>query len=128
MGLINASGSFTRYLVEGTLPDDYPEEFPKRIARYAFRYLDDSSEAERSVGWVNILDIFDSSFQGREYFKEPYFALSWRVDQRTVPSKALKQYCKEAESAGLPKRSWVKINQIRALAAAALEKTWKCNP
>ncbi|MFH1243017.1 MAG: recombination-associated protein RdgC [Pseudomonadota bacterium] len=97
MGLINASGSFTRYLVEGPIPEDYPEEFAKRIARYAFRYLDDSSQDERSVGWVSILDTLDSSFPGREYFKEPYLALSWRVDRRGVPSQALNQHCRESE-------------------------------
>ena len=98
MGLLSASGRFTRFLVEEPLPKDYLETFPKRIVRYAFRGIDESSYDERAVGWVNILDMFDSAFLGMEFLKEPYVAMSWRVDVRKVPSKALKQYCREAEA------------------------------
>jgi len=97
MGLIHGSGSFTRYVVDGEVPEDYLEEFPKRIARFAFRNIDPSSEQERSFGWVNIMDMFDSRFRAMEFLKEPCIAMSWRVDVRKVPSKALKQACREAE-------------------------------
>lgn len=97
MGLIIGSGSLTRFLVEGVLHENYLEEFPERISRYAFRNLDETSDRERSMGWVNVMDMFDSSFPGMDYFKEPYLAMSLRVDVRKVPSKALKQYCREAE-------------------------------
>ena len=97
MGLMYGSGSFTRYLVDGAIPEDYLEEFPKRISRFAFRNIDPSSEQERSFGWVNIMDMFDSRFRGMEFLKEPCIAMSWRVDVRKVPSKALKQACREAE-------------------------------
>lgn len=97
MGLIHGSGSFTRFRVEGDLPEDYLEEFPKRIARFSFRSIDEDSEQERSSGWVNILDAFDNRMAAMEYLKEPCIALSWRVDVRKVPAKAVKQYCREAE-------------------------------
>lgn len=97
MGLINGSGSFTRFVVDGDIPEDYYEEFPKRISRFAFKNLDEISDQERSIGWVNILDMFDTRMNAMEYFKEPCIALSWRVDVRSVPAKALKQYCREAE-------------------------------
>ena len=97
MGLIYGTGSLARFDVEGALPDDYLEEFPKRIARFSFRHIDEASDQERSAGWVNIMDMFDSRFAAMEYLKEPCIALSWRVDVRRVPSKALKQYCREAE-------------------------------
>jgi DNA recombination-dependent growth factor C len=97
MGLIYGTGSFTRFMVEGDLPEDYLEAFPKRIARFSFRHIDEASDQERSAGWVNIMDMFDSTFAAMEYLKEPCIALSWRVDVRKVPTKALKQYCREAE-------------------------------
>jgi len=49
------------------------------------------------VGWVNIMDMFDSSFGNMDFLKEPCMALSWRVDARKVPTKALQRYCREAE-------------------------------
>jgi DNA recombination-dependent growth factor C len=97
MGLIYGSGSFTRFMVEGAPPEDYLEEFPKRIARFSFRSIDEASDQERSAGWVNIMDMFDSRLAAMEYLKEPCIALSWRVDVRKVPAKALKHYCREAE-------------------------------
>lgn len=97
MGLIFGSGNFTRFMVEEDPPEDYLEIFPQKIVRFAFHALDETSDDERSTGWVNILDMFDSGFAGMEYFKDPCIALSWRVDTRNVPSRALMQYCREAE-------------------------------
>lgn len=98
MGLIYGSGSFTRFLVDGALPENYMEEISIMISRYAFRNLDEDTDQERSLGWVNILDMFDSKFAAMGYFKEPCIAMSWRVDVRKVPSKALMQYCRETEN------------------------------
>lgn len=97
MGLINGSCSLTRFIVEDPIPGDYLETFPGLIGRYAFRGFDESSDAEKSIGWVNIMDMFDSGFNRMPYLKEPYLALTWRIDTRNVPSKALKQYSLEAE-------------------------------
>ena len=97
MGLINGSCSLTRFILEDPLPGDYLETFPGLIQRHAFKGFDESSDAERSLGWVNIMDMFDSHFNRMQYLKEPYLALTWRIDARNVPSKALKQYSLEAE-------------------------------
>jgi DNA recombination-dependent growth factor C len=98
MGFIQGVATFSRYRVDGTLPGDYIEEFPKRILRYGFRNLDDLPGEERSVGWVRILDMFDPAFKAMEYFKDPYLALSWRVDTKKIPKEALTQYCRKEEN------------------------------
>jgi DNA recombination-dependent growth factor C len=97
MGLIYGSGSFARFLVGDPLPDNFLEELPMMISRYAFQNLDEHSDQERSAGWVNILDMFDSEFVTREYLMEPCMAMSWRVDVRKVPPSAIEQYCRDAE-------------------------------
>ncbi|MFZ7110521.1 MAG: recombination-associated protein RdgC [Desulfatiglandales bacterium] len=97
MSLIYGTGSFTRFKVEGGISEENREIFQKNISRYAFRNLDENSDEERSTGWVSIMDMFDSAFGDMNYFKEPCIALSWRVDVRSVPSKALRQYSREAE-------------------------------
>jgi len=50
------------------------EELPEKIARFAFRPLDESSDEARSSGWVNIMDEYDSRFEGKEYLKGPFLA------------------------------------------------------
>jgi len=97
MGLIFGSANFSRYRVESALPEDFLEGLPQRISRFAFQNIDETSDQERSVGWVNIMDMFDNRLSAMQYLKEPCIALSWRVDVRKVPSKALKRYCREAE-------------------------------
>ncbi|MBW1863292.1 MAG: recombination-associated protein RdgC [Deltaproteobacteria bacterium] len=97
MGLLRGSASFSRFFVNGGLSENYLEEFTEKIARFSFRNLDEHSDEERSTGWVNIMDIFDTDFGGKEFFMHPYIALSWRVDVRKVPPNALKQHCIEAE-------------------------------
>jgi len=97
MGLISGSAAFSRYLAEGPPQKELLESLSERISRFAFRGLDEHSSAERSAGWVNIMDMFDSRFAGAEFLKEPYIAVSMRIDERRIPSTALKQFCREAE-------------------------------
>jgi DNA recombination-dependent growth factor C len=97
MGLINGTGSLTRFVLHDPVPDNYMEDLPKMIARHAFKTLDETSDLERSTGWVNIMDMFDTDFAGMGFLKEPYIAMSWRVDVRKVPANALKQYSREEE-------------------------------
>ena len=97
MGLISGSGSFTRYQADGNLPENFIETLSEKIARYSFRNLDEKSNAERSTGWVNVMDMFDNRFTGLEFLKEPYITMSLRIDERKIPATALKRYCLETE-------------------------------
>ena len=86
-----------RFRTAGDPGDGFREQARERIPKYAFRRLPEDSDRERAVGWVNILDELQSDFPGDDYFKEPYLAISFRVDTRSVPARALRQYCREAE-------------------------------
>ncbi len=97
MGLISGSGSFSRYRVTGEPAKDFLEGLDERINRYTFQNLTEESTHERSSGWVNIMDMFDNRFSELQFLKEPYIAMSMRVDERKIPATALKQYCLEAE-------------------------------
>jgi DNA recombination-dependent growth factor C len=97
MGLMRGSASFTRFFVDGTISENYPEEFSEKITRYAFRNFDEYSNEKCSSGWVSIMNMFDTDFDGKEFLMHPYVALSYRVDVRKVPPNALKQHCLEAE-------------------------------
>ncbi len=97
MGLISGSGSFTRYLATDVLPDNFMEKLPKMIIRHSFKKLDETSTQERSMGWVNIMDMFDNKFKTLGFLKEPYITMSLRIDEKKIPATALKQHCIEAE-------------------------------
>jgi DNA recombination-dependent growth factor C len=97
MGLLRGSASFSRYIVNGTPPEGYIDEHAQNITRYSFRGFDEYSDADRSTGWVNIMNIFDTDLDQKQFHIYPYLSLSFRVDTRKVPSSALKQHCLEAE-------------------------------
>jgi len=97
MGLINGSGSFSRYQVKGKPGDDFLEGLAERVNVHAFQNLTEDSPKERSAGWVNVMDMYDSRFPGLDFLKEPYIAMTMRVDERKIPATAIKQYCLDAE-------------------------------
>ncbi|MGA1825856.1 MAG: recombination-associated protein RdgC [bacterium] len=97
MGLISTSSSFCRYQVKDPVPKDYHEHYAQEIRRNCFREIEENSDIERSSGWVNIMNIFDTAFPGEEFFQDTFIALSLRIDTRRIPSHILRQYCTKAE-------------------------------
>jgi len=97
MGFISNSSSFTRYWVKDQLPADYRQRYAEQIRRYAFREIEEDSDLERSIGWVNIMNVMDNEFRGEEFFKGEFIALSLRIDTRRVPGQVLKNFCRKAE-------------------------------
>jgi hypothetical protein len=114
MGLMHGSAGFTRYMAEGTLPQNFMEGLSENMARYAFRDLDDKSMDERSAGWVNIMDMFDNRFAGIEFLKEPYIAMSLRIDERKIPPTALKQTPDRPKRRSEKRRTWSSFRKAGA--------------
>ena len=96
MGLLTNSASFVRFSVEGEPPADFWNFAAERIAKHAFRDIDDNYE-ERSVGWVSCLNMFDSEFAYSSYAAGDYLVLSLRIDERKVAPAALKKYTLKEE-------------------------------
>ena len=116
-GLLSNSASFVRYAVEGDLPPNFWEFAADRVAQYSFRDIDDTFD-ERSIGWVSVMNIFDSEFTYASYAAGDYLMLSLRVDERKVPPAILKKFClKEEERVKkerqLPKLSKRQRNEIK---------------
>ncbi len=99
MGFLQSSWSFSRYFVIGDLPEDYEKEFASGIARYAFKNMDEQSAEERSIGWADLHDMFQTRIDASGFLNPPYISLTLRIDKKHVPPKALLRYTKEAESA-----------------------------
>lgn len=97
MGFLRGGVTFCRFAVEGPVPPNYREDFPGRIRRFGFQELDEHSDQERSVGWVDIMDPLDAEFPGEGFFKQGYVALALRVDTRVVPAKVVRQHALMAQ-------------------------------
>jgi len=90
MSLLKGSASFVEFSVKGELPADSSNFIADRIKAFSFKDIDDSYD-EYSVGWVSVLNMFDSEFAYSSHSFGSYVAMSLRVDERKIPGAILKK-------------------------------------
>ncbi|MEJ2689614.1 MAG: recombination-associated protein RdgC [Deltaproteobacteria bacterium] len=78
------------------MPENFWEYAAERIRSFAFRDIDDSFE-EKSIGWVSVHNMFDSSFTYASYAAGDYIVLALRIDERKVSAAVLKKFCLKEE-------------------------------
>ena len=96
MSFLGRSSSFVRFSVEGDLPDNPLEFISDRVKSFTFEDIDDNFE-EYSVGWVSVLNMFDSAFEYDSHLYGDYVVLSLRVDERKVSPSILKKFTQKEE-------------------------------
>lgn len=96
MGLLSGSTSFVRYVVEGDLPENFWYFAAERIAAFSFKDIDDTFD-EYSIGWVSVLNMFDSDFSYASYQAGDYIVLTLRIDERKVSPAILKKFAQKEE-------------------------------
>lgn len=96
MGFLSGSASFVRFSVEGELPENALEHIAERVMAFSFRDIDDTYD-EYSIGWVSVLNMFDSEFEFASYAAGDYITLSLRVDERKVSPAILKKFVMKEE-------------------------------
>lgn len=96
MGLFKGSASFVRFTVGGDLPENPLDYIAERIALFSFQDIDDTYD-EYSIGWVSILNMFDSEFDFASHIAGDYITLTLRVDERKVSPAILKKIVQKEE-------------------------------
>ncbi|PHR29908.1 MAG: DNA recombination-dependent growth factor C [Desulfotalea sp.] len=96
MGFLKGSASFVRFSVEGEMPDNLLDFIADRVVSFSFRDIDDTYD-EYSIGWVSILNMFDSQFKYASYAAGDYITLTMRIDERKVSSAILKKFIQKEE-------------------------------
>lgn len=96
MGFLKGTASFVRFSVEGTLPENSLDFIAKRIMAYSFKDIDDTYD-EYSIGWVSILNMFDTQFAFASYVAGDYITLTLRMDERKVSPAILKKFVQKEE-------------------------------
>ncbi|MCI5158890.1 MAG: DNA recombination-dependent growth factor C [Candidatus Electrothrix sp. AUS1_2] len=97
MGLLSGTASFTRFTVEGEVPENFWDFVAQRVTEHSFQDIDDTID-EYSVGWVSVADMFDSGFAFSSYAAGDYVILSMRMDERKVTPAVLKKFIAKEES------------------------------
>ncbi|XOF33235.1 MAG: recombination-associated protein RdgC [Candidatus Electrothrix sp. YB6] len=97
MGLLSGSASFTRFIVEGEVPENFWDFIAERVAEHSFQDIDDTID-EYSIGWVSVADMFDADFAYSSYAAGDYVVLSMRIDERKVSAAVLRKFTAKEES------------------------------
>ena len=96
MGFIKGTASFVRFAVEGELPENIWDFIADRVVAFAFKDIDETYE-EDSLGWVSVLNMFDTEFDYASYAAGNYVTLSMRLDERKVSSAIVKKFVQKEE-------------------------------
>ena len=96
MGLLKGTASFVRFTIEGELPENPLDYIAERIALFSFQDIDDTYD-EYSIGWVSILNMFDSEFDYASHVAGDYVTLTLRIDERKVSPAILKKFVQKEE-------------------------------
>ena len=99
MGLLKGSASFVRFSVEGELPENLLDFVADRMISFSFQDIDDTYD-EYSIGWVSILNMFDSQFKYASYVAGDYITLTLRIDERKVSPAILEKGRPERRGTG----------------------------
>lgn len=96
MGFLKGTASFVKFVVEGELPENSLDYIADRIVSFSFQDIDDNYD-EYSIGWVSVLNMFDSEFQYASYAAGDYITLTLRIDERKVSPAILKKFVQKEE-------------------------------
>ena len=91
MGILSASGSFTRYAIVEPVTGQLVSELPDRLVRSAFRDIDQTTD-ERSFGWVCLEDWLDSRWLSAPPEKAHDLAFTLRLDTRRISPAVMKKH------------------------------------
>ncbi len=96
MGLLKGSASFVRFSVQGELPENPMDYIADRVVSFSYNDIDDTYD-EYSIGWVSVLNMFDSQFKYASYVAGDYVTLTLRIDERKVSPAILKKMTQKEE-------------------------------
>jgi DNA recombination-dependent growth factor C len=119
MGIYAKSLSCTRYIVRGETPPDFLTWVDERLQFNLFREIDDTND-EKAVGWVELDNLLQTSFDGGRAHKGEYLAFSLRLDTRKVPAAIFRKHYLMAE---LTVRQQQKFRRLSRQQRLELKKT-----
>jgi recombination associated protein RdgC len=125
---LKGSLTYSRFFVEGSLPDDFRERFMRSVRLRAMKPLEpDDEDLERS-GWAKVAEPMTTELTYDDVFFNEYVALSFRTDKWQFPGAVLKARLREAETAFLEKKGQTRLsrsqkNELKLVVLKRLRRT-----
>lgn len=113
MSLLKGSFTFTRFHVDGQLPQAFLNFVNDRIKANAYRKAPKSTQ-EKLLGWVSLTDVLDADFEKANYALGDYLIFCLRIDRKLIPPKLMKIKLMEEERRFLAESDKNRINKQMA--------------
>ncbi len=127
MSALKGSLTYSRFFVDGKLPDGFHEPFLKAIRQRVQRPLvPEEQEPERS-GWCRFGEPFELELHHEDVFFNEYLNLGFRTDRWAIPGALLRVRMREAEAAYLAKKGRERLTrkekaELKELVARTLRR------
>lgn len=90
MGLLSASASISRYLIDGVITDSIMETVLNGLKKNQFPEIEEE-ESEMTVGWTSFKTPYQPYFDDSSFVIGSYFVFALRIDKKSIPPKLVKK-------------------------------------
>lgn len=111
MPALRGSLTYSRFFVEGDLPEDFREKYMRAIRLRAMKPLEPEDDDLERSGWCKLAEPFELELRYEDVFCNEYVALGLRTDRWQIPGPMLKARVREAEAAYLEKKGREKLGR-----------------
>src|SRR6476659_10082842 len=111
MSALKGSLTYTRFFVEGEVPDDFRQRFMRSIRLRAMQPLTPDEDVTERSGWCAIGEPFELELGYDEVFYNAYLNLGLRTDLYAIPGPLIRAKCREAEAAYLEKKGRERLSK-----------------
>jgi DNA recombination-dependent growth factor C len=127
MGLFSGSLTYSRFFVEGDLPEGFHQKALRGIRARVMRPLEAEDEDLERSGWCRVGEPFELELEHNDVFYNEFVNLGFRTDRWVVPTPLLKAKLREAERAYLLKKGRERMTrkekgELKLLIARKLRK------
>lgn len=111
MPALRGSLTYSRFFVDGDVPEDFREKYMRAIRLRIMKPLEaDDDDLERS-GWSKLAEPFELELKYDDVFYNEFIVLGLRTDRFQIPNPVLKARVREAEAAYLQKKGREKLSR-----------------
>jgi recombination associated protein RdgC len=111
MPALKGSLTYTRFYVDGDLPDDHVDTFFDAIQHWAMRPLEPDEDLSERTGWTRMGEPFEVELDYESVFVDHYINLTMRTDKWVIPTPMLRAKLREAEAALLARKGRERLSR-----------------
>lgn len=117
MGILKGALTARRYRVDGELPENFRDQYIELLNRDAFHEPLSDKHKEEILGWAQVHNLLDTSFDDvNRWLYNQYALFALRVDKKTLPATYFRAHLQKRQEA------WCQANNRERVPAKVKEE------